>query len=41
VSLDAWREMQQRQESFEFQAPPKHNPVPQPPLAYFDDALRI
>lgn len=28
VSLDAWREMQQRQESFEFQGPPKHNPVP-------------
>ena len=41
VSLDMWREMQQRQESFEFVGPPKHNPVPQPPLAYFDDALRI
>lgn len=27
MSLDAWREMQQRQESFEFQGPPKHNPV--------------
>lgn len=41
VSLDAWREMQQRQAAFEFVGPPKHNPVPQPPLAYFDDALRI
>lgn len=41
VSLDTWREMQQRQESFEFVGPPKHNPTPQPPLAYFDDALRI
>lgn len=41
VSLDVWREMQQRQESFEFVGPPKHNPVPQRPLAYFDDALRI
>ena len=28
VSLDAWREMQQRQEAFEFVGPPKHNPVP-------------
>jgi hypothetical protein len=27
VSLDVWREMQQRQESFEFVGPPKHNPV--------------
>lgn len=39
VSLDAWREMQQRQESFEFVGP---QPLTvQPPLAYFDDALRI
>jgi len=28
VSLDAWREMQQRQEALEFQGPPKHNPEP-------------
>lgn len=28
VSLDAWREMQQRQESFEFVGPPRHNPEP-------------
>lgn len=28
VSLDTWREMQQRQESFEFVGPPRHNPVP-------------
>lgn len=28
VSLDAWREMQQRQAAFEFVGPPKHNPVP-------------
>ena len=27
VSLDVWREMQQRQEAFEFVGPPKHNPV--------------
>ncbi len=40
VSLDAWREMQQRQEAFEFVGPPKHNPVPTT-LAYFDAALRI
>lgn len=42
VSLDAWREMQQRQVEFEFVGPPKHNPVPYalnaPPV--FDD-LRI
>lgn len=39
VSLDAWREMQQRQAAFEFVGPPKHNPVPYalnaPPV--FDD----
>ena len=39
VSLDAWREMQQRQVEFEFVGPPKHNPVPYalnaPPV--FDD----
>ena len=40
VSLDTWREMQQRQAAFEFVGPPKHNPVPTP-LAYFDAALRI
>ena len=40
VSLDAWLEMQQRQESFEFVGPPKHNPTPTP-LAFFHDALRI
>ena len=28
VSLATWREMQQRQESFEFVGPPKHNPEP-------------
>lgn len=42
VSLDAWREMRQRQAAFEFVGPPKHNPVPYalnaPPV--FDD-LRI
>ena len=40
VSLDAWREMQQRQESFEFQGPPKHNPMPVLSDPVFDD-LRI
>ena len=28
MSLDAWREMQQRQVEFEFVGPPKHNPEP-------------
>ena len=28
VSLDAWREMQQRQDSFEFQGPPERSPEP-------------
>lgn len=28
VSLDVWREMQQRQAEFEFVGPPKHNPAP-------------
>ena len=41
VSLDTWRETQQRQGSFEFIGPPSHNPTPQPPLAHFDDALRV
>jgi len=40
VSLDAWCEMQQRQESFEFVGPPKHNPMPQLSEPVFDD-LRI
>lgn len=43
VSLDAWREMQQRQErqeSFEFVGPPKHNPMPVLSDPVFDD-LRI
>ena len=40
VTLDVWREMQQRQESFEFVGPPKHNPMPVLSDPVFDD-LRI
>lgn len=39
VSLDAWREMQQRQESFEFVGPPKHTPEPYTPMPVLSDPV--
>lgn len=39
VSLDTWREMQQRQASFEFQGPPKHSPEPYTPMPVLSDPV--